>query len=309
MITLHTDIRTANGTRIPVVVPTRYYAYAPGNRRFSLTAMVDFLADSGFDGMDLSLDTVDELAISVIDDDAWRASLYTMGNRAAARGLTMPACHLPFAMPSPDDGRAMNAFACSLSRGLDAAALLKIPVAVVHPIVRHSSRVGYDAWLKQNIAFLSSLRGKAHRLGVQLAVENMAGIPYPAHSDETVYGSRAEDLRALADRLDMGICWDVGHAHLSGLCQAAELTVIGDRLRMLHLHDNDGRRDRHLIPFTGTVDWRSVADGLRTIAFPSMSWRCLNLEIKTSDLPPDPSTRAAHAAHTLSAARKLAEGI
>ncbi len=304
MITLHTDIRSSDGTRIPVIVPTRYHTFAPGNRRFPLTATVDFIAECGFDGMDLSLDTIDEFSMSIVDDNAWRASLFTLGNRAAARGLTIPVCHLPFAMPAPDDERAMTAFARSLSRGLDAAAFLHIPVAVIHPIVRHSSRTGYDAWLSQNIAFLSLLRKKAHRLGVQLAVENMTGIPYPGHPDETVYGSRAEDLRVIADRLDMGICWDTGHAHLTGLNQATELTVVGDRLRMLHLHDNDGRHDRHLIPFTGTVDWQSVADGLRTIAYPSMSWRCLNLELKTSDL--SPTSRLAHAAQTLAAARKLA---
>ncbi len=301
---MHTDIRTSDDTRIPVIVPTRYHTFAPGNRRFSLAAMVDFLADCGFDGMDLSLDTIDELAMSMVDDDAWRASLFMLGNRAAARGLTIPVCHLPFAMPSPDDDRAMSAFAHALSRGLDAAAFLHIPAAVIHPIVRHSSRTGYDAWRNQNIAFLSLLRKKAHRLGVQLVVENMAGIPYPTHPTEAVYGSRAEDLRVIADRLDMSICWDTGHAHLTNLNQAAELTVVGDRLRMLHLHDNDGCHDRHLIPFTGTVDWQNVADGLRTIAYPSMSWRCLNLELKTSDL--DPSARPAHAAQAIAAAKRLA---
>lgn len=306
MIPLPTDIRTTDGSRIPVIVPTRYYTYAPGNRRFSLTAMVDFLAACGFDGMDLSLDTIDELSLPLVDDDAWRASLYTLGNRAAALGLTIPVCHLPFAMPSPDDDRAMTAFARALSRGLDAAAFLHIPTAVIHPIVRHSSHTGYDAWLSQNIAFLSPLCQKAHRLGVQPAVENMIGRPLPAHPTETVYGSRAEDLRVLADRLDTGICWDAGHANVTGLCQSAELTVIGQRLRMLHLHDNDGLRDRHLLPFRGTVDWASVAEGLRAIAFPSMSWRCLNLELKTSDLAADPAVRAAHAAEAMTAAWRLA---
>lgn len=306
---MRTDIRLMDGERIPVIVPTRYYSYTSDGRRFSMAAMTDFVADNGFDGMDLSLDTVEELGNPITGDDAWRATLYTLGNRAAAKGLTIPVCHLPFAMPNPDDDRAMTRFARSLSQGIEAAAFLHIPTAVIHPIVRHSSRVSYNAWFSENIAFLSVLRKKANRLGVVLAVENMTGIPYPAHPTETVYGCRAEDLRVLADKLDVGICWDFGHAHLSGLCQSPELNVIGDRLRMMHIHDNDGRTDSHLPPFGGTVDWDDVAQGLRAIGFTSMAWRCLNLELKSSHLPTDRALRDQHAAAALRAAHRLAQKI
>ena len=295
---------------LPVIVPSRYYAYTDGGARFSMTSAVDFLADNGFDGIDLSLDTVSGIGDGRPSfDDDWRGVLYSFGSRAAARGLTIPTCHLPFYMPSPDDADAMSRFAKSQLLGLDAAAMLKIPCAVIHPIVRHSSQRKRRAWLDENLSYLSPIRERAARLGVTLAIENMAGVPYPYAPDETVYGSRAADVRLLADRLDTGICWDFGHAHLSHLCQSAELATVGDRLRMIHIHDNDGANDRHLIPLAGSIDWDDALRGLRAIDFHSMSWRCLNLELKTSHLPADRPTRDRHAAATIEAARRLMRGM
>lgn len=308
-----TDVNMMDGAPIPVIVPSRYYTYASDGRRFSMTAMADFVAECGFGGIDVSLDSVGGAGESFGDafasDGAWRSVLFSLGNRAAALGLSLPVCHLPFVMPDPDCEPAMARFARELRTGLEAAAFLGIPVAVTHPIVRHSSAVSYDAWLAQNLTFLAPLCDAAARLGVALAIENMAGKPYPGASGETVFGSRAEDVRCLADKLNTGICWDFGHAHLTGLCQSAELATVGDRLRMVHIHDNNGAVDRHLLPFDGTVDWDDAAEGLRAIGFSSMAWRCINLEIRSSHLPSDPATRAGHAARALDAARRLAGKI
>ena len=157
---------------LPVIVPSRYYAHAAYGGRFSMTSAVDFLADSGFDGIDLSLDTVSGLGDGRPSfDDDWRGVLYSFGNRAAARGLTLPVCHLPFYMPNPDDGDAMARFSKTQLMGLDAAAMLKIPCAVIHPIVRHSSQRKRRSWLDENLLYLAPIRERAARLGVTLAVK------------------------------------------------------------------------------------------------------------------------------------------
>lgn len=301
------SVSLMDGSRIPVVAPTRYYAYACDTaRRFSSAAMVDFMADSGFDGLDLSLDLFTDLGNPLCVEGDVYSVLYSLGNRAAARGLTIPTCHLPFYMPSPDDAKAMKRFTRALAEGIKAAAYLGIPAAVIHPIVRHGSVCDYDRWRTENLAFLSPLRELAGKGGVTLCIENMTGISYPREPREAVFGSRAEEIRWLADKLDTGICWDFGHANLTGLCQSAELNVVGERLRMVHIHDNDGRNDTHLPPFDGEVDWADASEGLRAMGYGSMAWRCLNVEIKTSHLPADTAARQAYAARTIQAARRLA---
>ena len=302
-------LRTGSGERVLVTVPTRYHAYTADGVKYSLTAAADFLADAGFDGVDLSLDQLEPDG-----DDVLRSVLYSFGNRAAARGLTLPMCHLPFFMPHPDDTAAMARFSREITAGIRAAALLKIPDAVIHPIVRHESARRRDLWLSENITFLTPLRELAGRLGVSLCIENMTGKPYATHPSEAVFGSRAADIADLAHALGAHVCWDFGHANLTGLCQSAELEQLRGLVRCLHIHDNDGASDTHRIPGecpNGTplgcaVDWEDAAEGLRLCDFLTTSNRCINLELKTSDLPADPSLRLAHAARARKAAERLA---
>ena len=302
-------ILTGSGERVFVTVPTRYHAYTANGGKYSLSSAADFLSDAGFDGVDLSLDQLEPDG-----DDILRSVLYSFGNRAAATGLTIPMCHLPFFMPNPDDKAAMARFSREITCGLRMAAMLKIPDAVIHPIVRHESRRCRVLWLSENMHFLMPIRELAGKLGITLCMENMTGKPYATHPSEAVFGSTAEDVLELAERLDAMVCWDFGHANLTGLCQSVELEKLRGRVRCLHIHDNDGANDSHRIPFEcadstplgGAVDWEDAAEGLRLCEFLSTSNRCINLELKSSDLPADRSVRLAHAARAVYAAKKLA---
>ena len=220
----------------------------------------------------------------------------------------MPACHLPFYMPSPDDANAMRRFTGEQTAALRTAAGLGVRIAVIHPIVRHGSRqspaggTGEDAWLRENIACLTPLRELAARTGVTLAVENMAGRPDPDAPGETVYGTRAAHIAALADALDCGICWDFGHAHITGAdSPGVSLAAVGRRLALVHIHDNDGMTDSHALPGEGSIDWDAAMAGLRAVGYTG----CMDMELKSSDLPDDRQLRALHAAQALAAARRL----
>ena len=302
-------ILTGSGERVRVTIPTHYHAYACDGRKYSLSAAADFLADAGFDGVDLSLDELEPDG-----DDAIRSVLYSFGNRAAARGLTIPMCHLPFFMPNPDDGAAMARFSREIQAGLRMAAMLKIPDAVIHPIVRHESKRCRVLWLSENMHFLMPIRELAGRLGITLCIENMTGKPYATHPSEAVFGSTAADILELSERLECMVCWDFGHANITGLCQSVELEKLRGRVRCLHIHDNDGVQDNHRIPFEcpestplgGCVDWEDAAEGLRLCDFLATSNRCINLELKSSDLPADRSVRLSHAARAAYAAKRLA---
>jgi len=67
--------------------------------------------------------------------------------------------------------------------------------------------------------------------------------------------------------LKLNFCLDVGHANMNeGV--AAAFTILKDRIRSTHLHDNNGREDSHLWPFHspgGTIDWTETMGLLRTL--------------------------------------------
>ena len=87
----------------------------------------------------------------------------------------------------------------------------------------------------------------AAAVNVQVAVEV---IPNQLSSAAALVRLIEEDL----DGLDVGICLDYGHAHLMGDIGEAIETVSG-HLLTTHVHDNRGKRDDHLLPFAGSINW------------------------------------------------------
>lgn len=71
----------------------------------------------------------------------------------------------------------------------------------------------------------------------------------------------------------VGVCYDSGHGNLipDGI---ERLNAVRDRLISVHLHDNDGTADQHLLPFTGTVDWRRLA----AVMADSVYRKCVSME-------------------------------
>lgn len=86
---------------------------------------------------------------------------------------------------------------------------------------------------------------------VTLALENML----PGHAGDC--SSELADMMAGFPQR-VAFCLDTGHAALApeGVKLAAPLL---DRLVWLHLQDNQGQGDAHMMPFTGHIDWQVVA--------------------------------------------------
>jgi sugar phosphate isomerase/epimerase len=58
----------------------------------------------------------------------------------------------------------------------------------------------------------------------------------------------------LETHLNLGYCFDIGHAHMTGRMQD-QFELMKARIRSTHLHDNDGKEDQHLFPGEGSIDW------------------------------------------------------
>ena len=96
---------------------------------------------------------------------------------------------------------------------------------------------------------IEHLRAFAKPLGVTLLVEN---IP-----NELSTPDRLMELLRLAHFDDMGICFDIGHAHIMGSVAEA-WAILKDRVRSTHLHDNDKGQDAHLWPGDGNINWQEA---------------------------------------------------
>ena len=67
---------------------------------------------------------------------------------------------------------------------------------------------------------------------------------------------------------NVGYCLDTGHAHLSKVDNPDFIRQAGDRLWALHIADNLGAGDDHMLPYgRGTVPWTQVMIALREIGY------------------------------------------
>jgi sugar phosphate isomerase/epimerase len=81
--------------------------------------------------------------------------------------------------------------------------------------------------------------------------------------------SPAALCRLIEDELegvDVGVCLDYGHAHLGGDVGEAIETLSG-HLLTTHVHDNGGRRDDHLVPFAGSIDWDTAMMSTQKVGY------------------------------------------
>ena len=101
---------------------------------------------------------------------------------------------------------------------------------------------------------IEHLRAFAKPLGVQLLLEN---IP-----NELTAPERLVELIRTLHYEDVGVCLDLGHAHLEpGVEPAVE--TLRPYIRSVHVHDNHGMKDEHLWPGEGSIDWKRTMELLR----------------------------------------------
>jgi sugar phosphate isomerase/epimerase len=99
-----------------------------------------------------------------------------------------------------------------------------------------------------------------------------------------------EDL----EDVEAGVCLDYGHANLMGDVAEAIETISG-HLLTTHVHDNGGKRDDHLVPFAGRIDWDVAMMATQKIGYDGV----LMLEVNDTGDPIDVLKKAAAARERL----------
>ncbi len=96
----------------------------------------------------------------------------------------------------------------------------------------------------------------AKQRGVEILLEN---IPNDLSTAE-----RLEYFNAVT-HLKLNYVFDTGHANLGGGI-AEEFAIMQARIRSLHVHENNGKEDQHLMPFSegGTTNWAATMELLRS---------------------------------------------
>jgi sugar phosphate isomerase/epimerase len=142
-----------------------------------------------------------------------------------------------------------------IKRALEIAELIPLKYAVQH---LGSPEQEFSDWAVDT-AFISldELRSFGRQRKVEILLEN---IPNGLSTAERLHYFQG------VTHLDLGYVFDTGHANL-GAGVEREFEIMKDRIRSLHVHDNDGKQDQHLFPMVaegGTVDWKRTMQLLRS---------------------------------------------
>lgn len=159
-----------------------------------------------------------------------------------------------------------------VTQSIDACSALGGDIVVMHPGRCPIPQLEYLLTGAKGhfVAFVSDCLKHAKSRGVQLTLEN-----FPTNTEHP-YSSPA-DMVALIEELDgLGITFDVGHSYLNKRWNkvsapeqkiAREIRLIGKRLTHVHLHDNRGTWDEHLVPGKGDIDFRPIVKALRDVRY------------------------------------------
>ena len=178
-------------------------------------------------------------------------------------------------------------------RLMDRMAELGCLTYVCHPGNAPETDSRHLAWDRVRRA-LDEMAPRAQSLGLIIAVEN--GIPGHLSDNAPELLSFVEDYGCP----DVGICYDSGHAHWSEDA-ASVLRALLDHVVTVHLHDNDGTSDHHLIPGHGTIDWKAVVPllahcprlvHLETEAFNTEGWNHRDVYSRYADILSEPRATA-----------------
>lgn len=237
------------------------------NGGFSYAEAVRMIAEAGFDGIDCSFFDMKHPE-SVWNQDNWRTFSKELRQLGEDLGISFRQAHAPFPSAKGDETYDKQVFD-KILRSMEASAILGVENIVVHPIHYGSYPHTRELQYQRSLDFYGRLIPYCEEFGIRVCTENMWSRDKVRTIRDSLL-SRPEEFCALVDQLNspwIGACLDVGHAALVGQDPADMVRRMGSRITCLHIHDVDYIDDRHMLPFTQSLDWESIAVALGQIGY------------------------------------------
>ena len=207
-------------------------------------------------------------------------SRYKEGTRAV--GIHINQMHMPYPVYVPRGSRELNEYLQNVvaRKSMEICAFFNCPHIVIHGFKLARYLGSEEAEWERTESFLNSLAPMAKEMNITMCIENL----YDGVGGHLVEGPCCHAKKA-AERIDrmndrygaqvLGFCFDTGHANLVGIDFEDFIKTLDYRLKVLHIHDNDGIGDLHQMPFTFTrsrentasTDWEGFIRGLRAIGY------------------------------------------
>ncbi|MCD6361698.1 MAG: sugar phosphate isomerase/epimerase [Armatimonadetes bacterium] len=199
--------------------------------------------------------------ISYFDRDE---AVHALVAEAGRHGLTFWSIHAPFGpatdLSNPEE-LARRAAVQAVVRALEIGVMTGAELVVIHAGLALGDEEEVRFRRRQSIRSINELCKLSSQRGLGLAVEYLA-------TNGRGLGISSADLLDLFSVVDgtPGVCMDTNHANLGEPLNDA-MRALGERIQTLHISDNDGIVERHLMPGEGTIDWSGFTRILDDIGY------------------------------------------
>ena len=186
---------------------------------------------------------------------------------ADSLGICCNRTHAPFDFTGKDTFEESNVNFLRLVRSLEVSAVLGAKTSVVHAVKGGALPENAD-FFEYNTKFYKSLLPHCEKFGICVSVENLfcfnRTVPQPVLSDPKEH---IEFVKSLGSDY-FNICLDIGHSALLGYKPEDAIAGMDKTLlKSPHIHDNDYRADRHMLPHTADFDWDKICSALKNLGY------------------------------------------
>lgn len=221
---------------------------------------VQLVQEAGFRYIDLSLYTVRENDPLIIADN-WRETAEKLKCYTKEHGLQFVQSHAPNTNALGGEKEWEKAVKQTI-RAVEVCGYLGIPNLVVHS--GWDKEATKEEWFERNKAFFSQLFPAMEANKVNVLHENTTSANMPWYYPKT--GADMREFSQYVNHPYFHSCWDTGHANIEGP-QYQQILDLGDDLYALHINDNRGKQDEHIIPFLGTMNMDEILNALKAIEY------------------------------------------
>ena len=235
-------------------------------KKIGYKKVIELAADAGFDALDIGFFDMKTGESPFLGDD-YAQLCDELVSLAREKGVFFNQAHAPFGAPYE---KYKKESIPHFPRVFDCCERLGIKTLIIHPVQDGVYRGDEKRMHDLSVEFYKSLIPMAREHGVRIATENMWQRDEERNIIDDTCAS-PEDFSAVIDEVNsewLVGCVDIGHIVLCGRDPYEYIKKMGkDRVRALHVHDNDLLNDNHIAPFHGKIDWNGVCAALKEIGY------------------------------------------
>lgn len=213
-----------------------YLNYGP---KSDLDHRLRLIKDAGFDGVFLWYDE------SIIAD---------LVAKVRALNLDIETFHLPYENCNHLwlDDELGEGYYHNIINGVIAAAKYQVKTVIMHNMSGHNPPPYNEIGLNR----IKKILDVCQQYDINLAIENVRDIKYTNYIFDNIKHSYLK------------MCLDFGHTHaFKYALRDVDFEKYGHLIVCIHISDNNGDGDEHLVPFVGNIDYQAILAKLKHINY------------------------------------------